>query len=282
GEFIMRGTVAVGLVVLFSVGCAESKGTPKASGTPAAAVPAAAAGSAAGSAFAPGSSITGTVREQIPVGPYIYLRLETPAGKLWAEVAAAPVTNGNEVTVHNVMRMERFASPSLHRTFATIYFGSLEPVAGADAGAGAGAQTEAAAAMPPGHPVLSAAPSAPATAGTPPAEDARVGRIARASGADAHTIGELWARKAQLVGKSVSVRGVVVKVNAGVMGRNWLHLQDGSGSASTGTHDLAVTSRAEAAIGDTVTVTGIVRTNRDVGAGYVYALLVEEAKVGRR
>jgi hypothetical protein len=277
-EFIMRRTVAVGLVVLFTVGCAEGKGDPQASGAPAAGVPAA----AAGSAITPGSSLTGTVREQIPVGPYIYLRLETSTGELWAAVAAAPVTNGAEVTVHNVMRMEQFASPSLNRTFETIYFGSLEPVPSGGAGASAATSSAAATAMPPGHPVLPAATSAPAASGTPPAEDARVGRIARATGADARAIGELWAQKAQLVGKTVSVRGVVVKVNAGVMGKNWLHLQDGSGSASAGTHDLAVTSFEDAAIGDTVTVRGTVRTNRDVGAGYVYALLVEEAKVVRR
>lgn len=100
-----------------------------------------------------------------------------------------------------------------------------------------------------------------------------------APGRDARTIGELWTEKNHLAGASVSIRGVVVKYHPGVMGRNWVHLQDGSGDAARGTHDLALTTLDAAAVGDTITITGTVRINRDLGAGYTYALLVEEAKV---
>ena len=59
-------------------------------------------------------------------------------------------------------------------------------------------------------------------------------------------------------------------------------MQDGSGDATRGTHDIAVTTLDAAALGDTVTITGTVRTNRDVGAGYTFAVIVEEAKVARQ
>lgn len=268
----MRGSVALGLMVLVTVGCAESKGAASAPrdaapGAPATAAPATAASAAAAAAIAPGSTITGTLREQIPVGPYVYVRLETPSGELWAAVNEAPLTVGASVTVYNVMLMERFESQTLQRTFERIYFGSLEPSAGAAGGA------------PAGMPGMADAAASP---GAPPADDARISPITRATGADARTIGELWAQKSHLAGATATVRGVVVKYNPGVMGKNWIHLQDGSGKAKEGTHDLAVTSLETAAIGDTVTVTGTVRTNRDLGAGYVYALLLDEARVVRK
>jgi hypothetical protein len=61
------------------------------------------------------------------------------------------------------------------------------------------------------------------------------------------------------------------------MDTNWLHLQDGSGAA--GTSDLAVTTDATAKVGDVVTVTGTLALDKDFGAGYKYALIIENAKV---
>jgi hypothetical protein len=91
------------------------------------------------------------------------------------------------------------------------------------------------------------------------------------------TIADLYAASAQLGGKSVKVRGKVVKYNANILGKNWLHLQDGTGSA--GSNDLLVTTSAEAKRGDTVLIEGQVALNKDFGAGYKYNLLVEDAKV---
>jgi hypothetical protein len=96
-----------------------------------------------------------------------------------------------------------------------------------------------------------------------------------------HTIAEVFAARADLVGKPVTVRGRVVKFTGGVMNTNWMHLQDGSGSAGTGDHDITVTTHDEATIGDVVLVTGTVATNKDLGAGYTYDVLVEDAKISR-
>jgi hypothetical protein len=63
------------------------------------------------------------------------------------------------------------------------------------------------------------------------------------------------------------------------MGKNWIHLQDGSGDPAAGTHDLAATTLAAASVGDTITLIGTVRTNVDVGGGYKYALLLENARI---
>jgi hypothetical protein len=71
----------------------------------------------------------------------------------------------------------------------------------------------------------------------------------------------------------------VVKFNANILGSNWLHIQDGSGSAADGNNDLAVTSGAEAAVGDTVVVTGKIVLEKDFGAGYSYPVLMEDASL---
>jgi len=105
--------------------------------------------------------------------------------------------------------------------------------------------------------------------------------VARAEGANGHTVAELWAGKAALQDHPVTVRGKVVKFLPGIMGRNWLHLRDGSGSPEQGTHDITVTTNETAAVGDTVLVNGILRADKDFGAGYRYGVIIEEAKLAR-
>jgi hypothetical protein len=69
----------------------------------------------------------------------------------------------------------------------------------------------------------------------------------------------------------------VVKYNAGIMGKNWLHLRDGTGSDADSSNDILVTTSQTAKVSDVVTVKGIVRTDKDFGAGYVYKVLIEDA-----
>jgi hypothetical protein len=71
----------------------------------------------------------------------------------------------------------------------------------------------------------------------------------------------------------------VVKTNVGILGKNWLHLQDGSGTAAAGTNDILVTTKDVVAVGDIVTAKGTVRTDVNLGSGYVYSVLIEDAAV---
>ena len=71
----------------------------------------------------------------------------------------------------------------------------------------------------------------------------------------------------------------VVKVTPEVMGKNWLHLRDGSGSREKKDDDITVTTTAMAAVGDVVVVRGVVHLDRDFGAGYTYPVIIEDAKV---
>ena len=91
----------------------------------------------------------------------------------------------------------------------------------------------------------------------------------------------VWKTRATLAGKTVTVRGKVMKFNGGILGVNWIHLQDGSGKEAERTNDITVTSDADAKVGETITVTGVVGINKDLGSGYNYPVIIEKAKIAR-
>lgn len=192
---------------------------------------------------------TGEVLEVQQVESYTYLRLKTRDGETWAAINRAPVTKGTTVTIEDAMVVNNFESRAMKKTFQTIVFGNL-----------AGTNPHAGMARP--------------AAAVPVAPDAKV---AKASGPNAKTVAEITTQAASLKDKTVLVRGKVVKYNAGIMGRNWIHLRDGSGSAASNSNDLLITSMNDVKVGDVVTARGIVRTDKDFGSGYVYKVIVEEA-----
>ena len=109
-----------------------------------------------------------------------------------------------------------------------------------------------------------------------PGEEVDLSGIAKAEGGK--TVAEVFAEKASLAGKPVTVRGKVAKVNGGIMGKNWLHVRDGSGAE--GTNDLTVTTAAELPqLGTIVVVTGPVTLDKDFGMGYQYDVIVEDAEI---
>ena len=108
---------------------------------------------------------------------------------------------------------------------------------------------------------------------------AKIAKVPKATGADARTVEEVVASRQALKDKTVTIRAQVVKVTNGVLGKNWVHLQDGTGSAEKGTHDILVTTTDAIAVGDVVDARGTVRIDVTVGPGYAYDVLVEGAKV---
>ena len=213
---------------------------------------------AAPAAPAQGEGLTGKVLERIDASPYCYLRLKTAKGEVWAAIPEAKIEKGAEVTIANPMMMGHFESKTLKRTFEEIYFGTLAPVGTA------------------------AAPASNPHSKSTPAEAVEVGKVQKAAGAEARTVAEVWGLKGSLKEKTVTVRGKIVKYSEGVMGKNWIHLQDGSGNAKKGTHDLTVTTLDVAAKGEVVTVTGVVRINKDFGSGYAYEVIIEDAAVVKK
>jgi hypothetical protein len=218
----------------------------------------AAAYAAVAAALPPAGSLRGEVLETRNVDGYTYLRLKTAGGETWAAVPSTNAKPGAQVTIGNTMVMENFESKTLKKKFDKIVFGQIVDPAGGPAGGSA------------------AAPPASPQAAAPMAQPIMV---AKAAGPDARTVAEVVTGKAKLKDKSVLVRGQVVKVNAGIMGKNWLHLRDGSGSAADGSNDILVTTKDTAALGDIVSIKGTVRTDVNLGSGYTYAVLIEDAVV---
>jgi len=94
------------------------------------------------------------------------------------------------------------------------------------------------------------------------------------------TVEAVYQEKEQLKDQQIQIHGKIVKVNNGIMNRNFLHLQDGTGTQ--GSNDLTVTSQETAAVGDEVIITGTVSLGVDFGSGYVYPLLIEKATIAKK
>jgi hypothetical protein len=107
--------------------------------------------------------------------------------------------------------------------------------------------------------------------------DVAVERLERAAGPNGRTVAEVLAQRVKLAGKPVRIHATVVKSTPGVLGKTWLHLRDGSGAE--GTSDVTVTTDARPAVGDTVLLEGTVALDRDVGSGYRFPTLVENAQI---
>ena len=117
---------------------------------------------------------------------------------------------------------------------------------------------------------------APSPHGGAPAA-APVKKLPKAAGPEGRTVEEVVKGKAALKDKTVLVNAQVVKVTNDVMGKNWVHLQDGSGKAADATHDVLATTKDKVAVGDVVKAKGTVRTGVNIGSGYSYDVLIEDA-----
>ncbi|MDH4232681.1 MAG: DNA-binding protein [Nitrospirota bacterium] len=203
-------------------------------------------------------TLSGKVIETMNSAGYTYVRIENNGKKTWVAVPETKVVKGQNISFAPGMEMKDFESKTLKRKFDKIIFS--EGVLGQK-----GAVSE--------KNITGGKGSAAA-----PTEKIKV---EKATGADAYTVAEIYRDSKKLEKKKVVVRGKVVKVAANIMGKNWFHLQDGSGDAKTGTNDLILTSKDLPAVGDVVTASGTLYNDKDFGAGYRYAVIVENTSVKR-
>ncbi|MDF1578185.1 MAG: hypothetical protein P1P81_07060 [Desulfobulbales bacterium] len=209
----------------------------------------------------PAPGISGKVTETMDASGYTYAAVDTGSETIWVAGPKTQLQVGDEVYVPEGAPINNFESKTLGRTFETILFASSIMVGGADqAFATAGEQGSA------GKAAAAAASSE---------ADLDFSDLTKAE--NGKTVEEIFAEKAALNGEAVKVRGKVTKFMSGIMGKNWLHLKDGSGAA--GSDDLVVTTMASANVGDTVLINGTVAADKDFGSGYRYDVIVEDAEV---
>jgi hypothetical protein len=225
------------------------------------ATPDKAAAPAASSAQAGGERLSGKVLQTMDSGGYTYVYLQKKDGeKVWVAAPTTAVTVGSQISFQGGMEMVNFESKSLKRKFDKILFAdavvSGAPVSSPKDNKGASGGSKAAASS----------------------KDAKIS-VAKATGANAYTVQDVFANSAKLNKKKVVVRGKVVKVSTGIMGKNWIHIQDGTGSQAKKNHNLVCTSKQMADVDDIVTVTGVLAKDKDFGGGYKYSAIVEEATI---
>jgi len=204
----------------------------------------------------------GTVTETMDTGGYTYVLVDTGNESVWAAAPEFEVEVGAEVVVPAAMPMQNYYSKTLDRTFDVVYFAESIQVKGEDGSA------DMSGGMPPGHPKMGQ------DAVTPPADVDLTG-IEKA--ADGMTVAEVWSGRTDLAGEEVIVRGRVVKSLSGIMGKNWIHIQDGTGES--GANDLTVTTDTPVGVGTLVLVKGVAAVDKDFGAGYFYPVILEDASV---
>ena len=256
------GTMSLAVLMLgLLTACGEQQKAPEPAKPSAMGTQPAPAPQAAG----PGKS--GKVLETMNAAGYTYVQVDTGKEKFWAAAPEVAVKVGDSVAVPEGMPMPDYESKTLGRKFDMVYFVPALIVNGAP-------QAGAPGAMPEGHPQMGG--DAAAGSGAPKvvaAADINLKGIKKAE----QTVADVYAKKAALNGKTVKIRGKVVKFTPEIMGKNWIHLQDGSGQP--GSNDLTVTTSGVAKAGDTVIVAGKLSVDKDFGYGYKYDVIVEDAQV---
>jgi hypothetical protein len=203
-------------------------------------------------------STSGKAGETMNAAGYTYVRVDTGEKQVWFAAPRFEVAVGDEVEVPAGAEMRDHYSKVLDRSFEVIYF-----VGGVRVGGATDDSSES--------------PFRYSGAGGAAAADAfDFSGITKADGGN--TIAEIFDAGSDLAGRSVSVRGRVVKFSAQILGVNFLHLRDGT-SSKQGHNDLTVTTKAEVAVGSLVVVSGVVTADKDFGFGYRYDLIIEDASL---
>ncbi|MEW6652161.1 MAG: GW dipeptide domain-containing protein [Bacteroidota bacterium] len=189
-----------------------------------------------------------TVKEVVNVTEYSYLKVADGDKEYWIACPKAEIKVGEVLTYNQAMEMKNFESKELNKKFDSIFF-----VDKLETKLGTGAMNQ------PMRPIITQ-------------ENVQIEKAAGGI-----TIAQLFANPSAYSNRTVTVKGKVVKMNSGIMGKNWIHIQDGTKSGSD--FNLTVTTQDIAVKDDIITVTGKIVLNKDFGYGYTYKVLMEDAKV---
>ncbi|MBE9532434.1 MAG: SH3-like domain-containing protein [Proteobacteria bacterium] len=190
-----------------------------------------------------GGMHTGKVLETASGGGYSYMKVNENGKTFWIAGPESSLGTGDTVRFDEQMWMHNFQSKALNRKFDSIMF------------VGAIGQGS-------------------------PTGGAKVVKPKSLKPAKKYPIRELFAQKNELNGKAVKVKGKVTKVSSGILGMNWIHIEDGT--TYMGNNKIIFTSPNDTAkVGDEVTAQGTLETDKDFGAGYFYPVIVQSSSFSK-
>ncbi len=193
------------------------------------------------------------VAEVLQANAYTYAKVQEGEKEYWIAVTKRQMQQGETLFYSNSLEMKNFTSKDLDKTFETVHF--VEQ--------------------------LGKHPSAPQSGESGEHSRNKMNvteqKVKIDLAKDGISVAELFTNKQSYAGKIVKIRGKVTKFSSAIMGRNWVHIQDGT--EDSGNYDLTITTEDKAQVGDVVTFVGKVALNRDFGHGYSYEVIIESAKV---
>jgi len=201
----------------------------------------------------PANSKVFEVTEVIQATKYTYLKVTENMAERWVAVTKQEIKVGDVFYYDGALQMNNFKSKDLDRTFDEIFFVtqiSKTPIGHEKMGGGM-----------------------PAHSGK--METQKLSSITLEKVAGEITLANIFEKRGEFAAKEFEIRGIVVKVNKQVMGKNWIHIQDGTDF--NGAFDLTITTQDLAEMGDEVTFKGKISVNKDFGSGYRYDVIMEEA-----
>lgn len=199
------------------------------------------------------------VSEVIQGGSYTYISAMENGTEKWIAISKQMVNPGEVLYYYDALPMENFHSKEIDKTFDVIYF--VNNISKSPQGSGNAAKA---------NPHAGNMPQHNGKVSTKKSDEILLEKLD-----DELKIEQIFSAKENYEGKIIEIRGVVVKVNKQVMGKNWVHIQDGT--SADGKFDLTITTQDEVKVGDEVTFKGKLYLDKDFGAGYFYDVIVEEA-----
>ncbi|MEW6507257.1 MAG: GW dipeptide domain-containing protein [Bacteroidota bacterium] len=191
-----------------------------------------------------------TIMEVIQVSDYTYLHVTDNTKQYWIAAPKAEFNVGEVVVYDRFMEMKNFESKELKKKFDSILF-----IDNASVKLGEGILNQ------PKKPVFSK-------------EDVSVEPVSGGV-----TIAQIYSNPNKYADKYVKVKGKVIKINSGILKRNWIHIQDGTNF--NGEFDLTITSNDNVKNGEVVVFEGKIVLNKDFGYGYSYKVMMENAKASK-
>ncbi len=195
---------------------------------------------------------TAKVLERMNSGGYTYMKVSEGGKNYWIAANQIAVKKGDKISFTQEMQMSNFHSKTLNRTFDNILF--VSEVSGR--GVAPKAQN------------IHVKNALAATL--------KKVKVSPFKQADTLSVAEVYEKAKNLQGQKIKVRGKVTKVSHMIMGKNWIHIQDGTGDEKS--DDLVFTSKgSDAKAGDIVTAEGVVAVDKDFGYGYFYPVIIQES-----